>query len=123
PRDRRGPRRAGGGRLLRPGRHADRRLLGGGVPARSLASGRMRARDLAAALLSTARFQLGRLGFSGLIAATAACLRDVPEQELDELAERIFARTLAAAIYPESRALVQAHRRCGHTLAVVSSAT
>src|SRR5437899_337885 len=37
-----------------------------------LASGRMRARDLADAILSTARFQLGRLGFSGLLAATAA---------------------------------------------------
>jgi len=48
-----------------------------------LASGRMRARDLADAILSTARFQLGRLGFSGLIAATAAWLRDVPEQELE----------------------------------------
>src|SRR5437762_10749641 len=39
-----------------------------------LASGRMRARDLADAILSTARFQLGRLGLSGLIAATAAWL-------------------------------------------------
>jgi len=88
-----------------------------------LTSGRMGAGDLVDALLSTARFQLGRLGFSGLIAATAAWLRDVPEQELEELAERIFARELATAIYPESRALVQAHRRRGHTLAVVSSAT
>src|SRR5437899_2111977 len=46
-----------------------------------LASGRMRARDLADAMLSTARFQLGRLGFSGLIAATAAWLRRLPDQE------------------------------------------
>src|SRR5439155_240791 len=30
---------------------------------------------------------------------------------------------LTRAIYPESRALVQAHRRRGHTLAIVSSAT
>src|SRR5256886_15874920 len=88
-----------------------------------LASGRMGARDLVDALLSTARFELGRLGFSGLIAATAAWLRDVPEQELEELSERIFARALATAIYPQSRAPLQAHRRRGHTLAVVSSAT
>src|SRR6059036_3966080 len=40
-----------------------------------MASGRMRARDLADAVVSTARFQLGRLGFSGVIAATAAWLR------------------------------------------------
>ena len=86
-------------------------------------NGRMRAQDIADALLSTMRFQLGRLGFSGLIAATAAWLRDVPERELEELSERIFASALATAIYPESRALVQAHRRRGHTLAIVSSAT
>src|SRR5262249_3238208 len=85
--------------------------------------GGMRARDLADALLSTARFQLGRLGFSGLIAATAGWLRNVPERELEELAERIFAGTLAGAIYPEPRAVVQAHRRRGHTVAIVSSAT
>jgi putative phosphoserine phosphatase / 1-acylglycerol-3-phosphate O-acyltransferase len=88
-----------------------------------LAHGRMGVRDLAGALLSTTAFQLGRLGFSGLIAATAAWLRDVPERELEEVAERIFAGALATAIYPESRALVQAHRRRRHTLAVVSSAT
>ena len=88
-----------------------------------LTSGRMSARNVADALVSTARFQIGRLGFSGLIAATAAWLRDVPERELEELAERIFAQAIAAAIYPESRALVQAHRRRGHTLALVSAAT
>src|SRR5207248_4102009 len=88
-----------------------------------LFSGRMTPRDVVDTVLNGLRFQLGRVGFSGLIAATAAWLRDVPEQELEELAERIFARALAIAIYPESRALVQAHRRRGHTLAVVSSAT
>ena len=88
-----------------------------------LFSGRMTPRDVVDTVLNGLRFQLGRVGFSGLIAATAAWLRDVPEQELEELAERIFARAIAAAIYPESRGLVQAHRRRGHTLALVSSAT
>ncbi len=88
-----------------------------------LMSGQMRVRDLAEALAATVRFQLGRIGFSGLIAATAGWLRDVPECELEELAERIFTKEIAAAIYPESRSLVAAHRRRGHTLALVSSAT
>src|SRR5207249_8653003 len=88
-----------------------------------LLSGRMSPRDVADTVLNGLRFQLGRVGFSGLIAATAAWLRGVPEKELEELAGRIFARAIAAAVYPESRALVQAHRRRGHTLAVVSSAT
>ena len=88
-----------------------------------LFSGRMSPRDVGDTLLNSVRFQLGRVGFSGLIAATAAWLRGVPEKELEELAERIFARAIASAIYPESRALVQAHRRRGHTLALVPSAT
>jgi putative phosphoserine phosphatase/1-acylglycerol-3-phosphate O-acyltransferase len=88
-----------------------------------LMHGGMGVRDFLSALGGTARFQLGRLGFSGLIAGTAALLRNVPERELDDLAERIFAGAIAAAIYPESRTLVAAHRRRGHTLAVVSSAT
>jgi putative phosphoserine phosphatase/1-acylglycerol-3-phosphate O-acyltransferase len=88
-----------------------------------LMAGRMGVRDLADTVLSTVRFQLGSMGFSGLIAAMASWLRDVPEAELEELAERIFTRDIAAAIYPEARALVQAHRRRKHTLALVSSAT
>lgn len=73
--------------------------------------------------LSMARFQLGQMGFSGLIGATARWLGGVPEADLEALAERIFTQDLAAAIYPEARALVQTHRRRGHTLALVSSAT
>ena len=86
-------------------------------------SGRMGLGELGEALLASAQFGLGRLGFSGLIAATARWLANVPEQELEELAERIFARDIAAAIYPEAHALVRAHRHMGHTLALVSSAT
>ena len=88
-----------------------------------LLGGRMTMRELADTIVSTTRFQLGRVGFSGLIAATARWLRGIPEKDLEELAERIFARSIAAAIYPEAWTLVQAHRRRGHTLAVVSSAT
>ncbi len=86
-------------------------------------SGHAGLRDVADTVLNAVRFQLGRVGFSGLIAATASWLRGVSEQELEELSERIFTRDIAAAIYPEARALVHAHRRCGHTLALVSSAT
>jgi putative phosphoserine phosphatase/1-acylglycerol-3-phosphate O-acyltransferase len=88
-----------------------------------LMAGRMGPRDLADTVLNTVRFQLGRVGFSGLMAATASWLRGVSEAELEELAERIFAREIAALVYPEARALVSAHRRRGHTLALVSSAT
>jgi putative phosphoserine phosphatase / 1-acylglycerol-3-phosphate O-acyltransferase len=88
-----------------------------------LFGGQMSPRDVAGALFNMVRFQAGRLGFSGLIAATAAWLRNVPEHDLEELAERIFTNAIAASIYPESRTLVAAHKKRGHTLAVVSSAT
>ncbi|HYV57744.1 MAG TPA: HAD-IB family hydrolase [Candidatus Nitrosopolaris sp.] len=88
-----------------------------------LLTGQMSVRDIVDTFAHTVGFQLGRIGFSRLIAATAAWLRDVPERELEELSERIFTRAIAAIIYPEARVLVQAHRRRGHTLAVVSSAT
>src|SRR4030095_15300569 len=69
-----------------------------------------------------ARFQLGGIGFSGFVAESVAALKGMPEQELVDLGERLFTEQLAAAVYPESRALVQAHQKKGHTVAVVSSA-
>jgi putative phosphoserine phosphatase/1-acylglycerol-3-phosphate O-acyltransferase len=86
-------------------------------------SGRMSPLDFARTMLTAARFQLGHVGFSGLIAGTVGPLRGRLESEYVENAERIFLEYLAAEIYPESRAIVRAHKRKGHTLAVVSSAT
>ena len=74
-------------------------------------------------LLTVARFQLGQVGFSSFVMGTAGMLRGRTEAEAEEVAERIFADVLAGDVYPESRALVQAHLRKGHTLAIVSSAT
>lgn len=71
---------------------------------------------------SAARFQLGGVGFSGFVAETVGVLAGMPESELVEMGERLFTSELAAAVYPESRALVQAHQKKGHTVAVVSSA-
>jgi putative phosphoserine phosphatase/1-acylglycerol-3-phosphate O-acyltransferase len=68
------------------------------------------------------RFRLGGVGFSAFVAETVGLLRGMPERELVEMGERLFAEGLATAIYPESRALVEAHQRKGHTVAVVSSA-
>jgi HAD superfamily hydrolase (TIGR01490 family) len=45
------------------------------------------------------------------------------ESELDELGERLFATEIAASLYPQAWALVQEHRRRGHTVVLASSAT
>jgi putative phosphoserine phosphatase/1-acylglycerol-3-phosphate O-acyltransferase len=86
-------------------------------------TGRIGAAGLALTGLAGLRFQLGQLGFSGLVAEAAGMLRGEREAALVEVGERLYADRLAAEVYPEARAIVRAHRRRGHTMAVVSSAT
>jgi putative phosphoserine phosphatase/1-acylglycerol-3-phosphate O-acyltransferase len=88
-----------------------------------LVSGRMSPRELAEGLLGTLSFAVGRIGFSGFVAATTAAYRGLAESVLEEIGEEIFEKQMAAQIYPESRALVKAHQEQGHTLGIVSSAT
>ena len=88
-----------------------------------LRSGLISPGDFAEAVGTAIRFQLGQVGFSGFVTGTAGLLRGRSEEEFAATGERIFTERLAAEIYPESRALVDAHRRKGHTLAVVSAAT
>ena len=89
----------------------------------SLRVGLISPRDFAEAMLTALRFQTGGVSFSGLVTGTAGLLRGRSEAEFAEMGERLFRDRLASAIYPESRALVDAHRRKGHTVAVVSAAT
>ena len=88
-----------------------------------LLSGQMSLADVRENLLAFVGFQRGRIGFSGMLAAWSGMLRGTPEQELVETGERLFDSELAALVYPESRALVTAHLRRGHTVAIVSAAT
>jgi putative phosphoserine phosphatase/1-acylglycerol-3-phosphate O-acyltransferase len=86
-------------------------------------SGRMAPREVAETFFGVLSFGLGRIGFSGMMAATTAAYRGLAESVLEEVGEDVFEKHLATQIYPESRALVQAHQEMGHTIAIVSSAT
>lgn len=88
-----------------------------------LFSGRMAPREIAESALGGLSFALGRTGFSGFMAAAAAAYRGLSERVMEEIGEEVFEKHLATQIYPESRALVQAHQEMGHTVAIVSSAT
>ena len=88
-----------------------------------LLSGRMAPREIGESLLGSLSFALGRTGFSGLMSATTAAYRGLAETVMIEVGEEVFEKHLATQIYPESRALVEAHQAAGHTLAIVSSAT
>ncbi len=75
------------------------------------------------AVLTALRFQLQQIGFSAFVNGISDILRGQSEAEFEATGGRIFAERLAGAIYPEARALVEAHFRKGHTVALVSAAT
>ena len=73
-------------------------------------------------------FQLIGHGLSGsdysvLIEEAAESLAGTAERDFTDLGEAIFDKYLAGAVYPESRALIRAHQRMGHTVVILSSAT
>ncbi len=68
-------------------------------------------------------FAAGQIPFVEFVNRSAAELAGRPDHENYELGREIFAKRIAQRIYPEARALVDAHRRAGHTIAAVSSAT
>jgi putative phosphoserine phosphatase/1-acylglycerol-3-phosphate O-acyltransferase len=88
-----------------------------------LMSGAMSPREMQANVAAFANYSLGKTGLSGVMTATTRALAGVGEKTLREVGEQTFEKDLAARIYPEARALVEAHRSRGHTLAIVSSAT
>ncbi|MDG2045757.1 MAG: HAD-IB family hydrolase [Halioglobus sp.] len=68
-------------------------------------------------------FGLGTLGFSGMMAINAQFLRGIEEKTYDEVGKQLYTKKIARLIFPESRALVEAHQAKGHTVAIISSAT
>ena len=88
-----------------------------------LTSGQLSPKDFADSVRATLSFALGRTGFSNFVSATAAVYRGLAESVLEEAGQHTFDRHLATEIYPESRALVEAHQAQGHTVAIITSAT
>jgi putative phosphoserine phosphatase / 1-acylglycerol-3-phosphate O-acyltransferase len=76
--------------------------------------------DVAAVAL---RYQLGTADFTELIAASARALAGESTEETRALADTLFRSTIAGLIYPESRALMSAHRARGHRVVLLSAAT
>jgi len=72
---------------------------------------------------AVSQFSLGTMGFSGLMTAAAKFMRGVSEDDYIEFGQELYEQQIARKVYPESRALVQAHMARGHTVAVISSAT
>ncbi|MEE4202045.1 MAG: HAD-IB family hydrolase [Halieaceae bacterium] len=68
-------------------------------------------------------FGLGNMGFSALMAVHAQYMAGRSEKEYIANSETLFKKSIARLIYPETRALIEAHQAKGHSVAIVSSAT
>jgi len=88
-----------------------------------LSTGLMGPWQLRDTIATVIRFQMQQITFSAFVTGVSGLLRGQSEAEFAETGGRIFTERLAGGIYPESRALVEAHLRKGHTVAVVSAAT
>lgn len=77
-------------------------------------------RDL---LTMSARYITKTGDFTAGMAASVANLRGQREADLVRLGERVCRERLIPQVFPEMRALVRAHQRRGHTVAIVTSAT
>lgn len=88
-----------------------------------LRRGDLSPRQFAEVARAATNFGLGNLGFSGMMAITAQFMRGIEEETYHEVGRALYTRQIARLIYPESRALVDAHLAKGHTVAIISSAT
>lgn len=85
--------------------------------------GHLSPRELAELLSTMASFGLGGVGFSAMMVAATQFLRGIREDSYANFGEELFESHIARLIYPESRALVLAHLKKGHTVAIITSAT
>jgi len=88
-----------------------------------LRRGHLSPSELAELLTAMAGFGLGNVGFSAFMIAATQFLRGIREESYERFGEELFETHIARLIYPESRTLIQAHLKKGHTVAIISSAT
>ena len=69
------------------------------------------------------QFGLGNMGFSAMMMAVSQFLEGLKETDYQKFAVELYKKHIAKLIYPESRALIEAHLKKGHTVAIISAAT
>jgi len=80
-------------------------------------------RQLVELVRAMANFGMGNLGFSAMMMVTAQFMRGIEEHAYEAAGEKLYNTDIARLVYPESRTLVRAHHKKGHTVAIISSAT
>jgi len=85
--------------------------------------GDLSAREIVDLVTAMTNFGLGNMGFSAMMLVNAQFMKGTEEKTYMDLGEQLYIKQIARLIYPESRALVNAHLAKGHTVGVISSAT
>lgn len=85
--------------------------------------GNLSPRELMELVSAMVSFGIGGMGFSAMMVAASQFLRGIREDSYANFGRELFESHIARLIYPESRALVQAHLKKGHTVAIITSAT
>ena len=80
-------------------------------------------RTVVRSLLAGLDMQLRGSDVTALMEIAAELGKGRREEALIELGQRLFRQRVAGTVYPEGRAVVKAHQRKGHTVALASSAT
>lgn len=86
-------------------------------------SGKMKPREIAAQFGGVLVYATKNKNFASLAAIGAKGIKGVKEKTFVEVGEQVYMEHLAKDIYPEARALVDAHLEKGHTVAIISAAT
>lgn len=85
--------------------------------------GLLKPQDIPRALAIVVGYLLGQQPFSSLVEMSAEVVQGESVADLEEMGARLFRKKIAGEIYPEMRAIVEAHRRKDHTTVLLSSAT
>ena len=98
-----------------------------GFTAAAVTRDRLRHREVGASeflhmMQLAVEYRLGRRQFENVIESAARTAKGRLAEDVDEVGERIFQQSVADLIYPETRDLVRAHQRRGHTVVLSSSA-
>ncbi len=88
-----------------------------------LMSGKVSPKEVVNQFAGVLSYATGGGNFASMAGLSAKGVKGVDERIFIELGEEVYQKTLAEAIFPESRALVAAHLAMGHTVAIVSAAT
>ena len=87
------------------------------------ATGQARRRDLARTFYYVGRYKLGLLDIERAVAVSLGWIRGRDEAAVRADCDAWYARTVRSYLYPAMAATVEAHRRAGHVLAILTSAT